>query len=422
MIACAFLVSAAPLLAPQDDVRPPSSRELKALLAELQAVEPYRADSRARIDALLEPYAALEAPSGSKRKKLLKSIEKAWEDGRELPRKGGEHWYWEDERRGRFFLSGKTKKPKGLFIGLHGGGVGSADASGCYRTYRSSADKRGWLSIYPQALEATERGWTDSGTEEWIMTLIDEARRTFDVPADQVFIGGHSMGGYGSWVLSAHHADLFAAAVPSAGSITPVYALGTTDIIDVQEGIVPNLRNLPMCVFQSTDDPRVPPEPNQAAVLKVEECKGRYGGFEDFTYWEVGDRGHGFPEGGTEALLTRIDGFTRDPHPERVVWEPSLTWRTSFYWLDWPTPATGVTVDATVDREAGTIEVRTNGEAPGLAVLLSDAVVDMESELTITLNDAEVFSGVPGTSWSTLVRTALTNDPGRTFTARIPLD
>ena len=81
-----------------------------------------------------------------------------------------------------------------------------------------------------------------------------------------------------------------------------------------------------------------------------------------------------------------------------------------------------MTVDATVDREAGTIEIRTNGEAPGLAVLLSDAVVDMKSELTITLNDAEVFSGVPGTSWSTLVRTALTNDPGRTFTARIPLD
>ena len=55
-------------------------------------------------------------------------------------------------------------------------------------------------------------------------------------------------------------------------------------------------------------------------------------------------------------------------------------------------------------------------------LMLSDAIVDMESELTITLNDAEVFSGVPGTSWSTLVRTALTNDPGRTFTARIPLD
>ena len=411
MIACAFLVSAAPLLAPQDGRASPLVRELKALSPGCRPSSP-TGPTLARGSTRCSSHTPLEGAVGLEAEKLLKSIEKAWEDSRELPRKGGEHWYWEDERRSGSSSAGKTKKPKGLFIGLHGQGVGKRRRLRLLpHLPQLGRQARLYGSIYPQALEATERGWTDSGTEEWIMTLIDEARRTFGIPADQVFIGGHSMGGYGSWVLSAH-ADLFAA-VPSAGSITPVYALGTTDIIDVQEGIVPNLLNLPVCVFQSTDDPRVPPEPNQAAVLKVEECKGRYGGFEDFTYWEVGDRGHGFPEERHRALLTRIDGFARDPHPERVVWGPSSP-GTSFYLARLANARHG-RVDAAVDREAGTIEVHTNGEAPGLAVLLSDAVVDMESELTITLNDAEVFSGVPGTSWSTLVRTAYANDPSRTY-------
>ena len=353
-------------LAPQDDVRPPSSRELKALLAELQAVEPYRADSRAgrRAARALRRARGAVGPA----EEAPQEHEKAWEDGRELPRKGGEHWYWEDERRGRFFLSGKTKKPKGLFIGLHGGGVGSADASGSYGAYRGAADKRGWLSIYPQALEATERGWTDSGTEEWIMTLIDEARRTFDVPADQVFIGGHSMGGYGSWVLSAHHADLFAAAVLPC-SITPVCGLGrrTSSTSRRASSRTCGTRR---CACSRARTTCAWPEPNLRPSSRSRR-QGCHGGFEDSITGRSGTAA-GFPEGGTYAP-TRIDGFTRDPHPERVVWEPSLTCRTSFYRLDWPTLATGVTVDAAVDREAGTIEVRTNGEAPGLAVLL-DAV------------------------------------------------
>lgn len=421
-----LLALAAPLALPQGaDDRPPSGRELKGLLEALMAVEPRTPGTRAAQDALLEPYLALPAPGeGTSRKRLLKAIEDAWEDGPELPTKGGEHWYWDEggERRGRYFLSGRTRRPAGLFIGLHGGGVGSADASGAHAAYRAAADARGWVSLYPQALEATERGWTDAGTEEWIMGLVEEARRTFGVPADRVYIGGHSMGGYGTWTLGAHHADHFAAAVPSAGAPTPVYALGGTEIIDVQAGVVPNLRNLPICVFQSADDPRVPPDANRAAVQRVEAARTAYGGYEHFTYWEVPDRGHGYPEGGTDALLARIEAFERDPHPTRVVWEPVLPWDTTFYWLDWPTPAEGPRIDALVDRAAGTITVTTTAPTPGLAVLLSEDLVDMDRELTVTLNGTEVFRGPPPTSWATLVRTALENDPGRTWTARIPLN
>ncbi|MEL6714982.1 MAG: alpha/beta hydrolase-fold protein, partial [Planctomycetota bacterium] len=327
LVVLAPLGAASPAPAPAQDQAPPVAKDRKALVEALLAVEPYRKETRAELDALLAPYASAPAPTGSKRKKVLKDVAKLWSKGAELPTKGGEHWYFEEGKRGRYFVSGRTKKPKGLFIGLHGGGVGSADASGSYGAYQSAASSRGWVALFPQALEATERGWTDSGTEEWIMRLIDEARRTYDVPPDRVYIGGHSMGGYGSWVLGAHHADLFAAAVPSAGAPTPILERGTDRIIDMQEGVIPSLRNLPMCVFQSTDDPRVGPGPNQHANVLIGQAKEKYGGYADFTYWEVADRGHGYPKGGTDALLERIEDFEREPHPDRVVWQPVLEWR-----------------------------------------------------------------------------------------------
>lgn len=415
--------SLASIAAPQDSVKAPKGKALKELVASLYAVKPYRRDSREGIDALLAPYQGLPAPDGSTRKSTWKTIEKAWGKLRSLPKKG-EHWYWEEDgKRGRFFVSGKTSRPKGLFIGLHGGGVGSADASGALNSYQGPAGSRGWLSIYPQAIEATECGWTDTGTEEWIMTLIDEARRTYDVPVDRIYIGGHSMGGYGSWVLGGHHADLFAAAVPSAGAPSPIKDRATESIVDMQQGVIPSLRNLPMCVFQSTDDPKVPPDANQFAVKLLGEFQTKYGGYENFTYWEVDDRQHSYPVGGPEKLLERIEDFVREPHPERVLWQPALDWRTSFYWLDWKKPRIGALIDATLNREENRIDIKTDGKGiSGLGVLLSGDIVKMDAEVTITVDDKEVFKAVPTTSWATFVRTALTNDPGRHYEARIALD
>ena len=427
LICTALFLLPAPALAAtviQDDVAAPKGKDLKELVTSLYAIEPYTAKTRSEVDALLEPFEGLPAPDGSDRKKVQKEVEKAWGKLRKLPKKG-QHWYWEEgrEKRGRFFVSGKTSRPKGLFIGLHGGGVGSADASGALGAYQGPAGSRGWLSIYPQAIEATECGWTDTRTEEWIMTLIDEARRTYDVPVDHIYIGGHSMGGYGSWVLGGHHADLFAAAVPSAGAPSPIKDRATEKIVEMQQGVIPCLRNLPMCVFQSTDDPKVPPDANQFAVKLLKEYQGKYGGFDDFTYWEVDDRQHSYPVGGPDKLLERIEDFKREPHPTRVLWQPALNWRTSFYWLDWQKPRMGALIDATLDREANRMDVVSDGKGVrGLAVLLSNDVVKMDAEVTITLDGKEVFKAVPTTSWATFVRTALTNDAGRLYEARIVLE
>ena len=365
MIACAFLVSAAPLLG-APDVSVPHVRELKALLAELQAVEPHRADSRARRHAARALRRARSAV-GLQAEEALKSIEKAWESGRELPRKGGEHWYWRSAA-ASFFLS--RTKPRGSSSACTAGR--RERRRRVLGAYRGAADKRGWLSIYPQALEATERGWTDSG-EEWIMTLIDEARRTFDVPADKVFIGGTPWAatGPGCW---ARTADLFAA-VPSAGSLRPSTPSGPRTSSTSRRASSRTCGTCPCACSRhgrSTGTARTEPggRPQgrgvQGPLRRVRRLHVLGGG---------GSQAR-LSKGGTEALLARIDGFTRDPTPN--AWSGSRRSPRRRSTGSTGPPATGVVIDATVDRDSGTIEVRTNGEAPGLAVLL-EAIVDMEA-------------------------------------------
>jgi hypothetical protein len=121
-----------------------------------------------------------------------------------LPKKKGEYFFWENSQRGFYIIGGETSKPKGLLIGMHGGGVGSGDAHSSARAMHSAAKELGWLAIFPEVIEKTERGWTDSGTEEWVMQLIDMAIVTYDIDPDHVYLSGHSMGGYGSWTLGAH--------------------------------------------------------------------------------------------------------------------------------------------------------------------------------------------------------------------------
>jgi hypothetical protein len=167
----------------------------------------------------------------------------------------------------------------------------------------------------------------------------------------------------------------------------------------------------------------VAPDANQAAVRDLEVAKKRWGGFEDFEYWEVSDRGHGLPEGGAEALLAKIEGYSRESSPSHLVWQPRVDWKEQFYWLLWEGGAeVKGTIIAEVDRVRGTVDVRLERtQGKGLCVLLSEALVDMKSEVTVFVNGVKAFEGVPQPDFATWVRGRALRDPGRAYSVRIPL-
>lgn len=408
--------------APKPGAKAPRPKDPKLIVEELFALERFRRDL-GPIDAALAELESIELRSAAEIKEWSSRLAKAFATGAKLEKKSGRAHFWPKTKttpdKGLFYVSGETNSPKGLLIAMHGGGKGSGDATLAQAILESSADRNGWLLIAPQVLERTERGWTDSGTEEFVLQLVDAALRTWKIDRDRVYLAGHSMGGYGSWVLGAHHADRVAALAPSAGAPTPVYGPGGA-LIDIQAGVVPSLRNVPMAIYQSDDDPNVPPDANREAVRRLVEARGKWGGYEH-EYWEVPSRQHELPPGGMEALIEKIQNEKRDPRPTKVVWQPTLPWKRQFYWLWWSKPVADALVVAEFDRARNEVHVTCDGSAQGLEVLLDERMVDLAKEVVVKLGDKEVFRGVPKADLATLTKTWLTGDPALAFAYRVKL-
>lgn len=387
-------------------------RDQQKLVEEFCELDQWDASARERggeIVAALEGVAALDKGDI---KKWQKRIEKHWKTFPELEKDSGVHYLWPDatpsQRRGKYVVGGETKRPKGLVIAMHGGGLGSGDAEPMAAGYDNAARSRKLLMIAPEVLEKTERGWTDSGTEEFVMQLVQRAVHTWGIDPERVYLSGHSMGGYGSWALGAHHADWCAGVAPSAGGITPIMDFSGKEI-DLVEGFIPNVRNVRLCVYQSDDDPRVPPGPNQMAAKKVAEAREAWGGYEDFEYWEVTGYGHDAPPGGYAALLDKIVDFERNLWPDTVVWQPVLDWDSDFYWLHWDAPVRNAILHAKADGNTITIE-SSEPRPEGLSLWLDERLVDLGEDVKVVLNGAEVFTGRVEGRLDALVESAARRD------------
>ncbi len=417
--ALALALGLASFLAPlQGDL--PSSKEQEQLVEEYYATDWKSPEGMARHDEIFARLELLPALDASGLKRWTKKLDKLWKKGPKLEKKSGRHYLWEKEKRGLYIVGGKGKKPAGLFLGMHGGGLGSGDANTSHGAFSSAASDKKWLAIFPEVLVKTERGWTDSGTEEFVLELLERARRTWDTDPDQTFFGGHSMGGYGTWTLGAHHADMVAALTPSAGAPTPILDRASGSVIDIVPGVIPNLRNVPIVIYQSSDDPNVPPEVNRIAAKRLGEAQKRWGAFE-YEYWEVDGRAHDLPPGGTTALLEKVREHRRNPYPERIVWEPTLSWKRHFYWLWWDAPVNEALVLADLKRDENAIDITYNGTPTGLFVLLREELVDMSKEVIVRLNGKETYRGIPEPSLAVLVSTARRGDERLTFTTRVPV-
>lgn len=419
LLALILIHVATPVAAQNDQKqRPPTGSEQKKLIRAFFDLDPRSTkadDERGKILARLDSIPALSPRQAADwRKKILKRAAK----GRRLDKKEHRTWFWEKEKKGLYIVGGETKRPKGLLIAMHGGGAGSGSAQSAYGAYDAAAKKLGWLAVCPEVLEKTEHGWTDSGTEEFVLDLAAAARRTWRIDPDRVFFAGHSMGGYGTWTLGAHQADCVAALAPSAGAPTPIFSKATGKAIDVVEGVIPNLRNVPLVIYQSDDDPRVPPGANRAAVKRLAAAHERWGGYQH-EYWEVSGRGHGSPPGGIIAHLQKIASHRREPCPQKIVWQPTLTWKRQFYWLRWEQPVPNALVVAEVDRQKNRIRVECDRDATTLSVLLDDRLVDMSKEVVVEFGGEEVFRGVPERRLGTILLTGVGNDPGLVYEAQV---
>ncbi|MCA9322336.1 MAG: prolyl oligopeptidase family serine peptidase, partial [Planctomycetes bacterium] len=395
-----FLCGSPPV--PAQDQRPPSGRKLKELVAQYLAGDAGdREKIRKDCDATFAPLVA-----DYKLKKLRKDLlQAAASNGREVSFKGS-HFFYEDETGKYIARSGG----KALFIGLHGGGVNSGSAE----SSAGSMGGGGYSWIFPEVLHKTGRGWTSIGTEEFVMDLVLAAKRSGKVDPDRIYLTGHSMGGYGTWTIGAHHADQFAGTAAYAGAPSPVFVSGSlTEVEMIERGVLPNLHNLRHFVFQSTDDPQVPPGPNQFAVAELKKLHEKHPTGYDYRYDEVDDRGHAAPKEGYGPSQAWVAEKTRDPRPRKIIWQPALTWKHQFYWLHWPKPEIGSELIAEVqDGNVVQIEELTGARINGLQILVGEPLFDLDEDIVVRFGQNEVFRGKAERRLSTLLLTPPNHDQG----------
>jgi pimeloyl-ACP methyl ester carboxylesterase len=415
LAAAAFLALGAPVAA--GEAKPPTGKALEDLAERyLAATFADRAKMREQAD---RDFASLD-PSAVEgvRAALLKVAAHA---GPKIG-KSGTNWFYDgndkEKRRGKYIVSGKPGKT--LFIGLHGGGQGSGDAESA----AGAMGGGGWWWIFPEVLEKTEHGWTDSGTEEFVMDLIEAAKRTARVDPNRIYITGHSMGGYGTWTLGAHHADVFAGGAAFAGAPSPIWRKGTTDQVEaISDGILPNWFALRLHVYQSLDDKNVPPAANIFATNRLKELQKEYGGGWDFRYEQVDGRAHAPPAEGYLPDLNWVAEAVRNARPKRFLWQPSLPWVRQFYWLYWDRPEEGALLEVKA-VEGNAVEILVHqgaNDLSGLSVLLGPPLVDLAKEVVVRVDGKERFRGVVPRTISTLLMTLPRNDPDLLFDARVDL-
>ena len=109
------------------------------------------------------------------------------------------------------------------------------------------------------APDCPDSNWTDPRTEAAVLRLIDHIQDSYAIAPQTTLIMGYSMGGQGTWFLSARHQDRFTAALIMAG-------LPPADILDVEWEI-------PLYVIHSRQDDVMPWESTEV-VAKQLQAKG----------------------------------------------------------------------------------------------------------------------------------------------------
>jgi predicted esterase len=295
---------------------------------------------------------------------------------------------------------------RSLWISMHGGGgaparVNDQQWQNQIRLYQPEEG----IYVAPRAPTDTWNLWHQDHIDPLFDRLIENMVALRGVSPDRIYLMGYSAGGDGVWQLAPRMADRFAAAAMMAGHPNESSLLG--------------LRNLPFGIFMGENDAAY--ERNTVAAEKSAELaalhKADPGGYTHLTRIYPG-LGHWMDLKCAEALPWMAQ-YQRNPWPKKIVWLQDDVVHHRFYWLRLPEGTAVVNRKITAHIEGRTI--RLEGDVPpGTEILLSDALIDLDDAVTVSVNDTPAFTITPQRTLAT-IRAALGDrlDPVATPTATI---
>lgn len=319
-----------------------------------------------------------------------------------------------------FIRKGTGGKGKALLIGLHGGGEGAGNASEAAGNWNLA----GALGLYPQGIRLVHDTWNTVHGEKFVLTLIEIAKAHDGIDPDRVFTMGFSMGGTGSWFMAGRHPDLLAGSSPCAGVIMaePKSQLWKKEeVVRVQHGLVPNVRNLAMWYYIGlADDHCMPGTYLYIDDMLAELRKEDPAGWTNIHFKTYPGLKHAFPAGEPQAGIKFLEKERRVTFPKKLVWEyasdpqplPDASDKTAryekrfFYWLKSREPKDRQYVVAEIKDNVITIEATGTGEgAKGITIFLNDKMIDVKKEVVVKTRTTELYRGTPQPDFLTVFET-----------------
>ncbi|MEY3025261.1 MAG: hypothetical protein RLZZ238_158 [Planctomycetota bacterium] len=365
-------------------------------------------------DAASQPFAAtpLDRKQSTQAAKLLsrayemelRDTAKAQFDARVLELDGVKMPFW-------YTVYGdKPKSGRSLYISMHGGGGAPPQVNDQqWENQKKLYKPEEGVYVAPRAPTDTWNLWHQGHIDPLFQRLIACMIAFEGVDPDRVYLMGYSAGGDGVYQLAPRMADCLAAAAMMAGHPNETKPDG--------------LRNLPFALYMGGKDSAY--RRNEIArewkvklgeLEAAEQAAGYAGGYpHEVTIHE--DNGHWMDRKDAVAVPW-MARFTRNLHPQRIIWLQDDVTSTRFYWLGNAAPKGGQRVVAVRDGQTIRIEDATGVDA--LSIWLDDILVDLAKPVRVEANGKVLFEGTAARTIGNLASTlALRGDPKAVFPARI---
>lgn len=318
---------------------------------------------------------------------------------------------------------------RGLLIGLHGGGEGAGDKGEAQGNWSAPLGKLDLVGVFPQAIQLVHDAWNTVEGERFVLSLVERAKRTYDLDPNRVFVAGFSMGGTGSWFLAGRHPHLFAASLPFSGVIFPDRRDGK--VFAIHHGIVPNIRHVPLYYTAGAEDRQCPADTYVFAEEMLKKLRADRDGYE--THFRlVPGLAHAFPPGEPAGAFGWLAGRARKAFPRTLTWEVARdpmpmpgegrVPTRDFYWLRFEDPQDLQRTEAEIRGQEVRITVARHGEPLGLTLYLSAELLDVGREVAVLVNGRERFRGVLEPSLAAMIESLSARlDRSMVFTRRLEL-
>lgn len=296
---------------------------------------------------------------------------------------------------------------RSLYISLHGGGNAAPEVNDSqWENQKILYEPDEGVYLAPRAPTDTWNLWHEAHIDPLFERLITNLIVFEGVDPNRVYVMGYSAGGDGVYQLGPRMADHWAAAAAMAGHPNEAKPLSLRNIgFTVHVGALDTDYDRNQVAQEWSDqlDSLEADDPGgYRHVVEIHPGKPHWMDLED------------------AVAVPWMAEFTRNPIPDRIVWYQDDITHARSYWLAVDEPRGETTIIA--DREGQTIAV-TSSDVSDARVRLRDDMLDLDEPVSISFNEAEVFSGIPPRTVAVLAATlAEREDPALMFSSEIPLD